>query len=441
MMARFNDGKKKSNMAVPIIVMCIFAFLSVFAGIYFSQNKNKNEKRENDSAKEGVSSDFYENKGEMSDEEKIGSDDEKPNESRISFVAVGDNIVHSSVMSDAEDKAEGTDKKYDFLPMYENVSDVIKNADLAYINQEAPIAGEDNRGYSGYPMFNSPEQVGYDIKQLGFDIVNLANNHMLDRYTQGYKSTIDFWREMDGITYIGGFEDEEDYNNIRVVEKDGIKIAFLSYTYGTNGVNLDSSSDMVIPLCDASSNDEIDRQSALARKIADIVIVCMHWGNENTSVVTALQEQQMQILVNNGVDVILGSHPHVLQPMLWKERPDGKNTLVIYSLGNFLSGMEYMKNHIGGIVSFDIVKNENGTFVENVSFIPTVCQFDKNVRNFKIYRFSEYTDELLKSHGTQVRGTDSPRTMEYLENIITENIDAEFLTEPFYKNITDDSTT
>lgn len=432
-MARFNDGKRRKNMTRSVLFICVFALFSVVACVLLFQGSHKSEKdkEQKDLEKSTYASDA---------ENDVNKEDEK-NESRISFVAVGDNIVHSSVMSDAQNKASGSEKEYDFIPMYENVSDVIENATLAYINQEAPIAGKDNLGYSGYPMFNSPEQVGYDIKQLGFDVVNLANNHMLDRYTSGYKSTIEFWRSMDGITYVGGFENKDDYNNIRVVERDGIKIAFLSYTYGTNGVNLDPASDMVIPLCDAYSNDEIERQSALAREIADIVIVCMHWGNENTSVVTPLQEQQMQILVNNGVDVILGSHPHVLQPMLWKERPDGKRTLVMYSLGNFLSGMEYMKNHIGGIASFDIVKNEDGAFIENVSFIPTVCHFDKNVRNFKIYRFSEYTEQLLKSHGTQVRGTDSTRSMEYLENIITENIDKEFLTEPFYQNMTETVTT
>ena len=355
--------------------------------------------------------------------------------SRVSFVAVGDNIIHSTVMSDAATLAEGTDKEYNFVPMFENVADIIEEADVAFINQEAPIAGK-SRGYAGYPMFNSPEQVVYDLSEIGFDIFNIANNHMLDRHTSGYKSTIDFYKE-NNYFYLGGFENKEDYENIRIMEKDGITIAFLSYTYGTNGLVLDKNSEMIIPLCDSYSNDEIDRQSKLARELADVVVVSMHWGAEHWSDSfnpIALQKKQAEILVNNNVDVIIGTHPHALEPMLWMDRPDGKRTLVMYSLGNFLSGMEYMRNHVGGIAGFDFVKIADEVHVSDVYFIPTLCHFNNRVRSFKIYKLSEYTPELLRQHGTQVRGTDTQRSMEYLYSIVDATIDKEFLVEDFYKN-------
>ena len=360
-------------------------------------------------------------------------ENENPGVSKVSFVAVGDNIVHSSVLADAKKLAEGTDKDYNFVPMFENIREYIEQADIAYINQESPMAGED-RGYSGYPMFNAPDRVIYDLKEIGFDVFNIANNHMLDRFSSGYERTVEFMNSQTDITTIGGYVNEEDYNDFTIIEKDGIKIALLAYTYGTNGINPDPKSQMVIPLCDASSNDVIDRQTREAREIADIVIVSIHWGNEHWFEPSWLQEQQMEIMVENNVDVILGSHPHVLEPMFWKDRPDGGRTLVVYSLSNILSGMNYMRNHLGGIAGFDIYKVGDKAFVGNASFIPTVCHFNSGVRQFKLHKLSDYTEQMLRSHGTQIRGTDSYRDMEYLYDIVRDTIPDEFLVEDFYKS-------
>ena len=356
---------------------------------------------------------------------------QQPQFDTVSFVAVGDNIVHGSVMSYAKELAEGTDKEYNFLPMFENVADIIQEADLAFINQESPFAGKE-RNYSGYPMFNSPDEVGFDLIEMGFDVINLANNHMLDRYAAGYQRTIDFWKNQEGVTYIGGFENREDYNNIRVIEKNGISIALLSYTYSTNGVKLDKGSEMVIPLCDAAGTSEVDRQTKIARTLADIVIVSMHWGNEDWFQPSDLQKKQMQIMVDNGVDVIIGTHPHVLEPMMWKERPDGGKTLVIYSLGNFLSGMLYVRNMVGGIAGFDLVKAGDKAFVTNAYLIPTVCHYDTYFRNFKVYRFSEYTEQMFDKHRTNLV-SDTGRSYDYMRKIIDDAIPEEFLIEDFYK--------
>lgn len=144
----------------------------------------------------------------------------------VSFIACGDNLVHSSVYSDAKTLAAGTDKEYNFLPMYDNVADLIQNADLAFINQETPFGGS-SRPISGYPLFNTPEQMGDDLITLGFDIVGLANNHMLDSTAKGYENTINYWNSKDGVTAIGGYKNKEDFENIRVIEKNGIKIALL----------------------------------------------------------------------------------------------------------------------------------------------------------------------------------------------------------------------
>lgn len=345
---------------------------------------------------------------------------------KVSFVACGDNLIHSSVYTDASDLASGTEKEYNFVPMYENIADIIEEADLAFINQETPFGG-DTRPISGYPQFNTPDQMGYDLSEIGFDIIGLANNHMLDCGSKGYKRTIDFWENMDGMIYVGGYKNKDDYDNIRIIESDGIKIAFLAYTYGTNGLSLPSGSELVLPLYNDS---DIDRQTKLAREMADCVIVSIHWGAEDSFTPSSTQKKKAEIMINNGVDVILGHHPHVLQNLEWADRPDGGKTLVMYSLGNFLSGMMYSRNMVGGILGFDIVKAPNGTTVEDVSFIPTVSHYNKSVREFKIYRFSEYTEDLEKEHGAHK--FDSAMSLKNMRKMIENEIPKEFLTEDFY---------
>ena len=346
--------------------------------------------------------------------------------STVSFVACGDNLIHSSIYNDAKTLAAGTDREYNFLPMYENVADIIKAADLALINQESPFGG-DARPISGYPLFNTPDQAGYDLVTLGFDIISIANNHMLDSTSAGYERTIDFWDRQENVVAIGGYKNKEDFENIRIVEKNGITIALLAYTYGTNGLTLPKNSSLVIPLYD---DETIDRQTKAARKLADFVIVSVHWGVEDNFTPNGDQKRKAQIMVDNGVDVIIGHHPHVLQPMKWAERPDGGKTLIMYSLGNFLSGMMYSRNMVGGIMGFDLVKAPNGCSVENAYFIPTVCQYNASVRGFKIYRFSEYTEELQAAHGAHK--FDSSMSMRSMRRIIEDAIPSEFLTEDFY---------
>ena len=292
---------------------------------------------------------------------------EKVPTSVVSFVACGDNLVHSTVYSDAKTLAQGTTKEYNFLPMYENVLDIIEGADIAFINQETPFGGP-SRPISGYPLFNTPDQVGYDIAELGFDVVGLANNHMLDSTSAGYERTIEFWDNIDDVLGVGGYKNKEDYENIRILEKNGIKIAFLAYTYGTNGLSLPASSELVIPMY---NDEDIDRQTKKAREIADCVIVSIHWGNEDAFSPNAEQKRKAQIMIDNGVSI------------------------------------------------------------ENAYFIPTMCHYNYSVREFKIYRFSEYSEELEKVHGAHK--FDSAMSMRYMRNIIDDAIPQEFLTEEFYK--------
>ena len=314
---------------------------------------------------------------------------------RISFLAAGDNVIHPCIYMDAERRADETTREYNFKPMYEDTIDFISSFDIAFINQETLMGGEE-LGYSGYPQFNSPQDLGLDLIDIGFDVVNIANNHMCDKGTAGLSGTIEFWNSQD-ILMIGGFTDAEDYDNIRILEYNGVKIAFLSYTYETNGIRLPASSELIVPYI---NDEDIIRQCKLARESADFVIASVHWGNENQTTVSADQRHTAELLAENGTDVIIGHHPHVLQPIEWIETDSGR-TLCIFSLGNLVSAMQYWQNMVGGFFTFDIVVDEDGEiYADSPAFRPTAFYYGPSYYNSHLYFLSEYPADIAKTHGT-----------------------------------------
>ncbi|MBQ4575726.1 MAG: CapA family protein [Clostridia bacterium] len=343
-------------------------------------------------------------------------------EVRLSFAAAGDNVIHPNIYMEAARRAVEGGRAYNFKPIYEDVAELISQADIAFINQETLTAGE-SYGYSGYPRFNSPQDLAYDLIELGFDIVNIANNHMADKGTQGLADTITFWKSLP-VMMIGGYDNAEDYDNVRIYEEQGITIAMLSYTYGTNGLSISSSSPIKIPYI---KDEDIIRQVALAKEAADLVFVSVHWGEENWFKPTEEQRRVANLMAEQGVDVIIGHHPHVLQPIEWIERPDGERTLCIYSLGNIISTMMQGQNMVGGFMTFDIVKNEDGAHIENPIFIPTVFFYGKNYFSTHIYYMKDFNEDLAAIHGTQVYGYLD--TYEELISYVEKNIAEDFLPE------------
>ena len=346
----------------------------------------------------------------------------------ISFCAVGDILVHTNVYKYASQLAQGTEYEYDFKPMFENIKEIISSADIAFANQETPCAGKE-RGYSGYPTFNTPDEIADAVLYAGFDIVNIANNHMLDKGEKGHARNIEFWSSKP-VTLIGGYKDRDDYENIRVIEKDGVKIALLAYTYGTNGLVLPSSSPLVVPY---ENYDEMKRQTKLARNMADVVIVAMHWGHEDNFLPSSNQKELARMMANNGVDVIIGSHPHVLQPVEWLERPDGKKTLVAYSIGNLISTMMYSRNMLGGIFRFNIAETDDGFAIENAEIIPTMTYYQSGFSKPTIYLYSHFTEEMQRAHGAHKY--DSSMSTKYLNGILTKYISHDFIFDPYYNEM------
>ncbi len=316
----------------------------------------------------------------------------------VSFVAAGDNLIHPNIYIDAGLRGSA-EKKYDFLPMYEYVAEEFRAADIAFINQETVMAGE-AYGYSGWPCFNCPSQLGLDLVSMGIDIVNMANNHMLDKGAQGLEDTIAFW-EQQPVTILGAYKDEEDAARIRVTEKDGIRFAWLSYTLSTNGIVKPASSPLVIPYIDA---DRIVSDLAKARDAGDFVIVSIHWGDENTQEPNSDQKWLSRIIADNGADLILGHHSHTLQPIEWIETERGR-TLCIYSLGNYVSGMARPVNQVGGMFHFTVASDgKGGLEIRDAYLHPTVFYYGMDWYNTKVYPMENYTEEIAAAHGVAISG-------------------------------------
>ena len=370
--------------------------------------------------------------------EDVGNNTGVANDIRISVLAVGDNIPHDSVINTAKDDAEGGEK-YNFSKIYENIADEVAVADIAFINQESPVGGA-SLGISGYPDFNAPNEMIEELVKIGFDVFNVAHNHMLDKGEKGYANTIEYFNSLP-VTMIGGYT-KSDYDNIRIVEKKGVKIAFLSYTTLVNEGHkndLSSTSQYVIPY---ANTEDITRHVTLAKEQADVVIVSMHWGREGVFTVTNEQSKYAKLCADLGVDVVIGHHPHVVGDVEWVQGTSGNKTLVAYSIGNFCSSQLYSYNMVGEMLKFDIVKTADGVVsIENAYIDPVVCHYktdtsrkdnqDLNVRyDVRMYMLRDYTEALANAHGSQNWGRFTFNTLkEYITGQNYANVSDEFLPE------------
>ena len=341
----------------------------------------------------------------------------------VSFVAAGDNLIHGVIFMQAANRS--IDGGYDFDYVYENTEDYFDKFDVRFINQETLV--NDAYAPSHYPQFSTPIEMGEKVLDMGFDVIGTSNNHSYDKGVKGIKSSLEYWNNKDVVNV--GFYTGDDNKDIKYLTVNNIKMAFLAYTYGTNGISIYDDTSPYIINCD--DFDTIDRQVAIAKENSDIVIVSCHWGWEDTNNVNDYQKYVADHLNKIGVDVIIGTHPHVIQTVEWRTNTENANkTLICYSLGNFVSAQSRANNMLGGLFQFNIVKSydENGTEAISVVspyFVPTITHYDYNYSNVRNYLLWDYTPELAAKHG--VKPHDNKFSYDYIESIVYNVIPEEFL--------------
>ena len=361
---------------VAILVM-ILVFTVTFGTYYLIKNDKK--VNENNTPKQ-----VAEGKEEI-EEVKV------PDDITINMTVTGDVLCHNTNFWDAYDAS--TDS-YDFSYVFEDIEKYFSSADIVVGTIETSFAGKE-AGYSNYPTFNSPEELATDLKELGYDVMAMATNHCLDK---GYKGLVSTIEELDkaGIKHIGTYKSEEDSKEILIQDVKGIKMAFLNYTYGTNGIPIPAGKEYSVNLID---KDKMKADIEKAKKLnADVICVNMHWGEEYRQTATQEQEELADFLFQNGVDLILGSHTHVLEPMEKRTvtLADGtkKDGFVIYSLGNFMSGQNANYTRQSVILDIQLTKKgkDNTISIDSVKYTPIYMYniyAGKSMNRFKIMDIEE----------------------------------------------------
>jgi poly-gamma-glutamate synthesis protein (capsule biosynthesis protein) len=298
--------------------------------------------------------------------------------STATLSAIGDILIHDRVYN----PAHVGNGQYDFMPFLTPVQSYLGEADITVANQETMIGGVEI-GLSTYPSFNSPHEVGDALKESGVDIVTLANNHALDRGEEAIRNAIQHWNKI-SMPYVGSYVSSKDKMKIRTLERNGIIFSFLAYTYGTNGISVPQDKPYLVNVIDM---EKMKQEILEAKELSDVVVVSLHFGQEYQRLPNDEQKKLARQTANAGADIIIGHHPHVLQPMEWIERADGKRSFVAYSLGNFFSGQNGDYKDIGGIMQIKVEKVEvNGermVQLKNPSFIPTFVGEDYTVSPLK----------------------------------------------------------
>ena len=338
-----------------------------------------------------------------------------PTPNVVSLVAVGDNLYDWDMLEDGY-LGEG---KFDFSGYYDNIAPYAKMADFAVINQETPLGGDGgynssgtevdyikqrNRwgSYHGYATFNTPNEVAIEFMKAGFNVVTCATNHTSDYGIDALHATLNFWKNYPDVTVLGIHDSQASQDTITVVEKYGIRIAMLNYTYG---LNIDTAIKAEPYSIDLLTEAKVKRDVEIAKTMSDFVVVFPHWGTEYSLSVSGYQKDWAKRLASYGVDVVIGAHPHICEPMEIIDRPDGGKMAVYYSLGNFLSMFKTANCELEGMAYVEFFKDGDTKYVKETTIIPLVNHFSydgsrfRSRYDFTVYALQDYTEELAKAHG------------------------------------------
>ncbi len=328
----------------------------------------------------------------------------------VTLMALGDNLMHMGIVQTGRQE-DGT---YDYSFLFQDILPYLEQADIKMINQET-ILGGNELGFSGFPYFNSPTEVGDAIVEAGFSVVLHATNHAADQGIKGLYHCVDYWKQHPEVM-MTGILGEEDTESIPLLEVGGLTFAILNYTYGPNmevlPSNLRGHLNMLCAYNEKTGaidfttlNPQVIADIEEVRALADIVVVCPHWGTEYQDVPSSYQRSFAEQMAQAGADLIIGTHPHVPQPVEWVEAENGRKALCYYSLGNYVSTQKQALCMLEGMawVTFHVTEEGVSIAEEKSGVLPLVCQYRSGpVRLDRVYTLEEYTEELAASHG--IRG-------------------------------------
>lgn len=366
---------KKSKFLLTLFIFILF-ILFIFTIQNISSLKNAKKLSKNNNEKITIET--------ANKEDNIEDNNIKKEPITFKLTSLGVTLCHNTQYWDAYNSST---KEYDFSYVYKDISSYTSSSDLTIGSLETSFAGED-RGYSNYPTFNSPDSLATALKNIGVDIISTAGNHALDYGYSGLCRTIDVL-EQNGLSHLGTYKTAEEQEKILIKNVKGVNIAFINYTYGTNGIPVPSDKPYCINLID---KDLIKKQIQTAKdQNVDMIVACMHWGIEYKTTASDEQKELADFLFENGVDVILGNHPHVIEPMEKRKitLDDGteKEVFVVYALGNLTADQRDEITRDSAILNLTITKQIDGKItIDKVDYVPIYMYKNPNAssKKFKI---------------------------------------------------------
>ncbi|MCI8759612.1 MAG: CapA family protein [Clostridia bacterium] len=329
--------------------------------------------------------------------------EEQKKDVSFTLTALGDVLCHNTQFWDAYNRSTG---EYDFSYVFQDIKQYTEKSDVTIANLETSFAGVD-KGYSNYPTFNSPDSLVTALKNIGIDIITTAGNHCLDMGFSGLSRTIDVLNQNE-IEHLGTYQSEEEQNKLFLKNINGAKVAFINYTYGTNGIPIPSGKDFCVNLIDKDLIEKHIEQAKLEK--ADIIIACMHWGTEYRTTANEEQKELSDFLFQTGVDIIIGNHPHVIEPFETREviMPNGsvKQCFVAYALGNFTADQNAINTRDSIILNLKITKKaDESVSIDTIDYIPIYMYKNPSlsIQKFKLI-------DLKKSIADYENGTNSSIT-------------------------------
>lgn len=426
---RWNEYKKlkerNKRRVRNVMVICITLIaLLVFGGIVWSATgKGKNSSNGDKSANAGntpsATLNVTQGAGDSLTEAPTSTPMPTPTPvpKTVTLLAVGDDLIHEGVYK-AGRQSDGT---HDYSCLYKNIAPYLEGVDIKVINQET-IFGGDDRGLSSYPSFNSPTAIGDELVDAGFNVVLHASNHALDMGLNGLLNSVEFWKtKHPDIFMIGIYENAEEQSEIPIMEVNGIKFAMLNYTYNHNWETLSTNADGHLNMLCAwdpdsrvinleTINPRVIEDIKKAEELADFTIVFPHWGTEYVMNYTTQQSSFARQMTEAGADLIIGTHPHVIEPVEWVEAENGNRALCYYSLGNFTSTQDQIERILGGMAKLTIISDENGVYIdeESIKAIPLVTHYiypgwTGATVTETTYLLKDYTADLAAKHGLKNR--------------------------------------